>query len=124
MPIVIENLDIKIGENLKKIRLLRQVSLDKLGQHMSVSYQQIRKYEAGINRISSAKLKNMADYLDVNIGSFFLDDLQNIDLDLDLDLDKEVIDMAKKLKEIILNNNLSVKKSVKIILEEFFKHRK
>jgi transcriptional regulator with XRE-family HTH domain len=120
MPIVIENLDIKIGENLKKIRLLRQVSLEKLGQHMSVSYQQIHKYEKGINRIPSAKLKNMADYLDVNIGSFFLDDLQNIDLDLD----KEVIDMAKKLKEIILNNNLSVKKSVRIILEEFFKHRK
>ena len=49
------------------------MSQDHLGQQLGVSFQQIQKYEKGINRISAARLYEICQVLDVPIASMFED---------------------------------------------------
>ncbi|MET3589257.1 transcriptional regulator with XRE-family HTH domain [Bartonella silvatica] len=58
----------------KKIRFRRnmlKMSQKTLGQSLGVSFQQIQKYEKGLNRVSARQLKEIADIFKVPI-SFFL----------------------------------------------------
>ena len=61
----------------RRIRLRRQelgVSQTKLGDALKVSFQQVQKYEKGINRVSAGRLQQIAGFLQVPI-MFFYDDL-------------------------------------------------
>lgn len=62
-----------IGANLRKQRLLKQLSQEDLGQQLdpAVSFQQVQKYEKGANRISSDYLWQAAHILGVNIMEFY-----------------------------------------------------
>lgn len=64
-------IDAAVGKNLQNIRALRGVSQSELGSRVGVTFQQIQKYEKGVNRISASKLVEMADVLDVAIADFF-----------------------------------------------------
>jgi transcriptional regulator with XRE-family HTH domain len=120
MPVTIEKLDIILGKNLKTIRKLKSMTLQNLSQIVGISHQQMHKYEKGINRIPSVKLKMIADYFNMDINSFFIENLQTTDIEID----EKITDFVKNLKEILLDKNLSQGESVKIILEEFFKNYK
>ncbi len=43
-----------------------------LGQHLGVSFQQIQKYEKGLNRVSAGRLKEISDILNVPLAFFIL----------------------------------------------------
>lgn len=120
MPVTIEKLDIILGKNLNIIRKLKSVTLEEIAQITGVSHQQMHKYEKGINRIPSVKLKMLADYFNIDINSFFKEDLKRIDIEIDT----EISDFVKKIKPILLNKSLSQGESLKIILDEFFKNNK
>jgi transcriptional regulator with XRE-family HTH domain len=65
--------DIEVG---KKIRLRRAVvglSQEALGEAVGVTFQQIQKYERGLNRVSSGSLFQFAKALSVPISYFFED---------------------------------------------------
>ena len=47
------------------------MSQDKLATALGITFQQIQKYEKGINRISASKLQHMARVLTVPISFFF-----------------------------------------------------
>ena len=64
-------IDEAVGKNLQNMRILRSVSQSELGSQVGVTFQQIQKYEKGVNRISASKLVEMADVLDVAIADFF-----------------------------------------------------
>jgi transcriptional regulator with XRE-family HTH domain len=42
-----------------------------LGEAVGIKFQQIQKYETGMNRVSASRLWDIADVLDVPIGFFF-----------------------------------------------------
>jgi len=42
-----------------------------LGQALGVTFQQVQKYEKGVNRISASKLWDIARFFRVDIGYFF-----------------------------------------------------
>ncbi len=42
-----------------------------LGQHLGVSFQQIQKYEKGLNRVSAGRLKEISDILNVPLAFFY-----------------------------------------------------
>ncbi len=44
-----------------------------LGHHLGVTFQQIQKYEKGLNRVSAGRLKEISDILDVPIAFFYAD---------------------------------------------------
>ena len=66
--------DHTIGVRLRGRRLEQHMSQEELAKKIGVSFQQIQKYEKGVNRIGSGRLLQLADILDCDI-SFFYDGL-------------------------------------------------
>lgn len=66
-----DQLDKLIGANLRRIRLLKELSQERLGEFAGVTFQQIQKYEKGINRISGSKLHRLAIILKCGILDFY-----------------------------------------------------
>ena len=60
-----------LGEMLKKRRLALGLTQTKVAKAISVTFQQIQKYEKGINGVSSLRLLQLANYLKVPISYFF-----------------------------------------------------
>ncbi|MBL4800741.1 MAG: helix-turn-helix transcriptional regulator [Emcibacter sp.] len=69
-----EPVDIHVGSRVRLRRTLLGMSQDKLGKALSLTFQQIQKYERGANRIGSSKLYKLSQVLDVPV-SFFFDDM-------------------------------------------------
>jgi len=59
-----------VGLQIKKIRFIRGKTLTRLGNSLSVTFQQIQKYEAGKNQCSHINLKKICEYLSVSIDYF------------------------------------------------------
>lgn len=64
-------LDIYIGKKIKTRRTMLGISQKMLGEALRVTFQQIQKYEKGINSISASKLFILAEYLKVEVEYFF-----------------------------------------------------
>jgi|TARA_B100000959_G_scaffold241751_1_gene263835 transcriptional regulator with XRE-family HTH domain len=60
-----------LGEMLKKRRLALGLTQTKVAKAINVTFQQIQKYEKGINGVSSSRLLQLASYLKVPINYFF-----------------------------------------------------
>lgn len=60
-----------IANRLKELRRIRQVTQASLAKALGVTYQQVNKYESGINRIPSDRLAEIAEALDVSPLWFF-----------------------------------------------------
>ena len=67
-------IDIHVGARVRLRRNLLGLTLQKLVKAIGVTYQQLQKYERGVNRIGASRLFNLSHVLDVPI-SFFFDDL-------------------------------------------------
>ena len=65
------NINKIIGQNLRYIRKLRKVSLQKLGAEIGVTYQQIGKYEHGSNQICAYRLWQLSNSLKCPVKYFF-----------------------------------------------------
>lgn len=52
-------------------RELRGLPQKELARQLSISFQQVQKYESGANRISASKMWQLCDVLDVAPGYFF-----------------------------------------------------
>ena len=64
-------IDIFVGSRLRLRRIELNMSQGALGKKIGLTYQQIHKYEQGINRISASKLYYLSIYLDVPVKYFF-----------------------------------------------------
>ncbi len=65
--------DIFIGKKIRLRRKMLKMSQKTLGQHLGVTFQQIQKYENGLNRVSAGRLKEIADILNVPLVFFYAD---------------------------------------------------
>lgn len=66
--------DVHVGGRVRLRRMLLGMSQDKLGEALGLTFQQIQKYEKGINRIGASRVFEISKILDVPI-QFFYDDL-------------------------------------------------
>jgi transcriptional regulator with XRE-family HTH domain len=71
MPRGIELVDRLVGRNIRLFRLHRKFSQKFFADSLGLSFQQIQKYEKGINRVGSARLAKIAAILDVPIERLF-----------------------------------------------------
>jgi transcriptional regulator with XRE-family HTH domain len=60
--------DTEIGARLRIIRLERNLSQEALGTKLGISFQQVQKYERGVNRIASGRLQQIAQILTVPLS--------------------------------------------------------
>ena len=54
-----------VGSNIKYLRKTRNLNQSKVAAALSVSFQQIQKYEKGANGLCALKLKQLADFFKV-----------------------------------------------------------
>jgi len=64
-------IDIHVGQRVRQARLLAGITQQQLAAETGVTFQQIQKYEKGLNRISASRLYQFAQVLKVNIEDFF-----------------------------------------------------
>ncbi len=67
-------IDSHVGTRVRLRRTLLGMSQEKLGEALGLTFQQVQKYERGVNRIGASRLFDLARVLDVPI-SFFFDDM-------------------------------------------------
>ena len=68
---MVENFNKHLGSMLKMRRLALGFTQTKVAKAINVTFQQIQKYEKGINGVSSVRLLQLSNYLKVPINYFF-----------------------------------------------------
>lgn len=63
--------DVAIAQKLRALRLARGLSQDALAEKIGVTFQQLQKYENGVNRVSAGRLLRIAAALDVPVTAFY-----------------------------------------------------
>lgn len=63
--------DVHVGSRLRMRRNLVGLSQEQLGKSLGLTFQQIQKYERGINRMGSSRLFQIAKTLSVPVAYFF-----------------------------------------------------
>jgi transcriptional regulator with XRE-family HTH domain len=64
-------IDAHVGARLRERRVLSGLSQEKLGDTLGVTFQQVQKYEKGVNRIGPSRLQTAARLLGVPVNYFF-----------------------------------------------------
>jgi transcriptional regulator with XRE-family HTH domain len=64
-------IDVHVGARVRLRRTLLGMSQGALGEAIGLTFQQVQKYERGTNRVSSSRLVDMANALDVDVSYFF-----------------------------------------------------
>ena len=67
----LNTVDVYVGARLRMRRAMLGMSQSKLGAILGVTFQQIQKYEKGVNRISASRLRQAAGVFDVDIDWFY-----------------------------------------------------
>jgi transcriptional regulator with XRE-family HTH domain len=62
--------DKTLGERIRIRRVAAGMSQEELGSHLGVSFQQVQKYEKGVNRVSVVRLEQIAGALNESISYF------------------------------------------------------
>ncbi len=105
--------DEALGFRLKTLRQSQRMSQEQLGEIIGTSYQQVQRYEAGVNRLSPEKLYACAKIFNVPVSYFFNTEAH----DEIRTFDKRVItiasaiaslpnpDLAKKLYQLAVSMN-------------------
>jgi len=65
--------DVHVGARVRMRRTLLGMTQTDLGDAVSLTFQQVQKYESGRDRISASKLFKLSQVLDVSIEYFFDD---------------------------------------------------
>jgi transcriptional regulator with XRE-family HTH domain len=63
--------DRKLGQRVRARRLEIGMSQERLAELLGVTFQQVQKYEKGVNRIAASRLFDIAGALDMTIARFF-----------------------------------------------------
>jgi transcriptional regulator with XRE-family HTH domain len=66
--------DTELGKRIRLRRVEQHISQTELGDKLGVSFQQVQKYEKGVNRVGAARLQQIATALDVPITFFYSGD--------------------------------------------------
>ncbi|RYG89755.1 XRE family transcriptional regulator [Loktanella sp. IMCC34160] len=93
--------DVHVGKRIRHRRWMIGTTQQQLAEKVGIKFQQIQKYETGMNRVSASRLWDIAHALSVPI-SFFFEGLDaagqedaNATLPGDILADKEALDLLR-----------------------------
>ena len=75
---MVHSVDIHVGQKIRQRRWLIGMTQQQLAEAVGIKFQQIQKYETGMNRVSASRLWDISRVLDVP-PSFFFDGLEASD---------------------------------------------
>jgi transcriptional regulator with XRE-family HTH domain len=64
-------IDIQVGNRVRIRRMLIGMSQERLGDLLGLTFQQVQKYEKGVNRIGAGRLYEVARILNVPVNFFY-----------------------------------------------------
>jgi transcriptional regulator with XRE-family HTH domain len=64
-------IDIYVGSRVRARRLLLGMSQERLADQIGVTFQQVQKYEKGVNRMGASRLQRIAEVLSTSPSFFF-----------------------------------------------------
>ncbi|ABI77824.1 DNA-binding protein [Hyphomonas neptunium ATCC 15444] len=65
------DIDRVVGQNIHRQRRKLKLTQEKLGELLGLTFQQVQKYEKGVNRVSAGRLYEIAGVLEVPVEFFF-----------------------------------------------------
>ena len=63
--------DVHVGKRIRHRRWMVGMTQQQLAEKVGIKFQQIQKYETGMNRVSASRLWDIADALEVDVSFFF-----------------------------------------------------
>ena len=63
--------DVHVGKRIRHLRWLVGITQQQLAEAVGIKFQQIQKYETGMNRVSASRLWDIAEALSVPVSFFF-----------------------------------------------------
>jgi transcriptional regulator with XRE-family HTH domain len=63
--------DKHVGSRVRMRRMMLGMSQEALGGALGLTFQQVQKYEKGVNRVSASRLQHMSQILQVPVPFFF-----------------------------------------------------
>lgn len=76
--------DVHVGKRIRQRRWMVGITQQQLAEGVGIKFQQIQKYETGMNRVSASRLWDIAEALEVPVG-FFFDGLESVQSEAVLD---------------------------------------
>jgi transcriptional regulator with XRE-family HTH domain len=92
--------DVHVGKRVRHRRWMVGMTQQQLAEKVGIKFQQIQKYETGMNRVSASRLWDIADALGVPVAFFFegLDEKSGAstgDAPADIMVDKEALELVR-----------------------------
>lgn len=100
----LNEIDMSIGKRLRACRLMHGLTQHEIAEKAGITFQQIQKYERGLNRISGSRIYQLCMALDIDPNYLFEDFSQTsksqlLDQD-ELTDDKQIISLVKSYNKI------------------------
>jgi transcriptional regulator with XRE-family HTH domain len=70
------NIDQVVGARIATMRKAKGFSQTALGDFVGVTFQQIQKYEKGLNRVGAGRLQSIAKFLEIPVATLFSDETE------------------------------------------------
>lgn len=94
--------DVHVGKRIRHRRWMVGMTQQQLAEKVGIKFQQIQKYETGMNRVSASRLWDISESLDVPIR-FFFEGLNDAETDAvesspvpgDILADKEALELVR-----------------------------
>jgi transcriptional regulator with XRE-family HTH domain len=98
--------DVHVGKRVRHRRWMVGMTQQQLAEKVGIKFQQIQKYETGMNRVSASRLWDIAEALSVSVSYFFEGmegsdivasdkDAKGSDLPNDILADKEALELIR-----------------------------
>lgn len=94
--------DVHVGKRVRHRRWMVGMTQQQLAEKVGIKFQQIQKYETGMNRVSASRLWDIADVLGVPVSFFFEGLSEDVSADenvsavpTDLMADKEALELVR-----------------------------
>ena len=92
------NVDVHVGKRIRHRRWMIWMTQQQLAEKVGIKFQQIQKYETGMNRVSASRLWDIAQAVDVPVSFFFeglTDDHGHEAVEGDILADKEALQLVR-----------------------------
>lgn len=90
--------DVHVGKRIRHRRWMVGMTQQQLAQQVGIKFQQIQKYETGMNRVSASRMWDIAAVMEVPVSFFFegLDGQKTAeDSGMDILADKEALELVR-----------------------------
>ena len=87
-----------VGQRVRQARREQKMTQEQLGHEVGLTFQQVQKYEKGVNRISAGRLHQFAAIFGKPLEFFYPDPIREVDTSTDAADELERSDLKRDIK--------------------------